>query len=148
MALVITSCTGTGLVCQTTTSNLFKQRVVASLPHTESLLISVDHYFKKTLYSSKAVYSDRVRGLCAFMSVCVHVNPHTGMCVCVCLSSIECLQSEGLGAWFQTIPEARLGPSHPTSHLDRDYFPSGSANFLMHPFGCMLTHNQNNKNQG
>lgn len=61
MTLIIMLRTGAGLVCQTTTSNLFKQRIVDSFPHTESLLISVDLYFKKTLYSSKDVYSDWVR---------------------------------------------------------------------------------------
>ena len=83
MALVVTISTGTGLVCQTTTSNLFKQRIVASLPHTESLLISADHYFKKTLYSSKAVYSDWVRGVCVYERVCAREPTHGYVCVCV-----------------------------------------------------------------
>lgn len=118
MILVIGLGTGAGLMCQTTTSNLFKQWISASLPHGEPLLISADVYFRKTLYSSKDVYSDWVRGVC----VCACTRTQ------LCVSRFNRISTKwGISEWFRTIPEARPGPSHVKSHLDRDYFPSGSA---------------------
>lgn len=67
----------------------------------------------------------------------------------MCVSSFNRVPTKWrISEWFQIIPEARPGPSHLASHLDWDYFPSGSANFLKHPFNGMSTHNQNNRDQG
>lgn len=141
MTLVIMLSSRAGLMCQTTTSNLFKQRIVASLPHRQSLLISADIHFKKTLYSSKDVYSEWVGGV----HICVCACTRTG--VCVCLSSIECLQSEGLVSDFR--PFLRQDQAHPTSHhtWTQTTFPQDRANFLKHPCDCVLTRSHNNRNQ-
>lgn len=131
-------------MCQTTTSNLFKQWIVASLPHRETLLISADVYFRKTLYSSKDVYSDWVWGVCICVYVCVHASAHEY----VCLGSIECLQSKGLVS--DPRPFLRQDQAHPTSHhtWTDTTFPQDRLNFLKHPFDNKLTHNCNSRDQG